>query len=67
MRNYVAVSPYFRRFAISPKRDASSQKWGNDQKPKARTALAARDGAGLVLNKIRRRFSWLELIWADGG
>ena len=26
-----------------------------------------RDGAGLVLNKIRRRFPWLELIWADGG
>jgi transposase len=25
------------------------------------------DGAGLVLNKIRRRFPWLELIWADGG
>ena len=24
------------------------------------------DGAGLVLNKIRRRFPWLELIWADG-
>jgi putative transposase len=26
-----------------------------------------RDGAGLVLDKIRRRFRWLELIWADGG
>jgi transposase len=26
-----------------------------------------RDGAGLVLDKIRRRFPWLELIWADGG
>jgi putative transposase len=26
-----------------------------------------RDGAGLVLDKIRRRFLWLELIWADGG
>jgi Transposase DDE domain len=25
-----------------------------------------RDGAGLVLDKIRRRFPWLELIWADG-
>ncbi len=24
-----------------------------------------RDGAALVLDKIRRRFSWLELIWAD--
>jgi transposase len=26
-----------------------------------------RDGAGLVHDKIRRRFPWLELIWADGG
>jgi putative transposase len=26
-----------------------------------------RDGAGLVLDKIRRRFPWLELIWADSG
>jgi transposase len=26
-----------------------------------------RDGAGLVLDNIRRRFPWLELIWADGG
>ena len=26
-----------------------------------------RDGAGLVLDKIRRRFPWLELMWADGG
>ena len=26
-----------------------------------------RDGAGLVLDKIRRRCPWLELIWADGG
>jgi transposase len=26
-----------------------------------------RDGAGLVLDKMRRRFPWLELIWADGG
>jgi|SRR5215831_5163047 len=27
-----------------------------------------RDGAGLILDdKIRRRFPWLELIWADGG
>ncbi len=24
-------------------------------------------GAGLVLDKIRRRFPWLELVWADGG
>jgi transposase len=29
-------------------------------------AIQDRDGAGL-LNKIRRRFPWLELIWADGG
>ncbi len=26
-----------------------------------------RDGAGLVFDKIRRRFPWLELVWADGG
>jgi transposase len=26
-----------------------------------------RDGAALVLNKIRSRFPWLELVWADGG
>lgn len=26
-----------------------------------------RDGAGLVLDKIRHRFPWLELVWADGG
>ena len=26
-----------------------------------------RDGAALVLDKIRKRFPWLELIWADGG
>jgi transposase len=30
-------------------------------------ATQNRDGAGLVLDKIRRRFPWLELIWADGG
>jgi len=30
-------------------------------------AIQDRDGAGLVLAKIRRRFPWLELIWADGG
>jgi hypothetical protein len=29
-------------------------------------AIQDRDGAGLVLDKIRRRFPWLELIWADG-
>ncbi len=26
-----------------------------------------RDGAGLVLDKIRRRFPWLEPVWADSG
>ena len=30
-------------------------------------AIQDRNGAGLVLDKIRRRFPWLELIWADGG
>jgi transposase len=30
-------------------------------------AIQDRDGAGLVLDKIRGRFPWLELIWADGG
>jgi Transposase DDE domain len=29
-------------------------------------AIQDRDGAGLVLDKIRRRFPRLELIWADG-
>jgi len=26
-----------------------------------------RDGAGLVLDKIRQRFPWLEVVWADAG
>jgi putative transposase len=26
-----------------------------------------RDGAALILAKIRQRFNWLELVWADGG
>src|ERR1700683_2016144 len=26
-----------------------------------------RDGAALVLDKIRQRFPWLELVWADAG
>lgn len=26
-----------------------------------------RDGAAVVFNKIRQRFNWLELVWADGG
>jgi transposase len=30
-------------------------------------AIQDRDGAALVLDKIRRRFPWLELVWADGG
>jgi transposase len=30
-------------------------------------AIQDRDGAGFVLDKICRRFPWLELIWADGG
>ena len=30
-------------------------------------AVQDRDGASLVLDKIRRRFPWLELVWADGG
>jgi hypothetical protein len=30
-------------------------------------AIQDRDGAGTVLDKIRRRFPWLELIWAGGG
>ena len=30
-------------------------------------AIQDRDGAGMILDKIRRRFPWLERIWADGG
>jgi transposase len=30
-------------------------------------AIQDHDGAGFVLEKIRRCFPWLELIWADGG
>ena len=30
-------------------------------------AVQDRDGAGSVLDKIRRRFPWLGPIWADGG
>jgi transposase len=26
-----------------------------------------RDGAAVVLDKIRKRFPWLELVWADAG
>jgi hypothetical protein len=29
-------------------------------------AIQDRDGAALVLERIRQRFNWLELIWADG-
>src|SRR5690349_7614477 len=30
-------------------------------------AIQDRDGAGPALDKIRRRFRWLELVWADDG
>jgi transposase len=30
-------------------------------------AIQDRDGAALVLDRIRQRFNWLELIWADSG
>jgi putative transposase len=30
-------------------------------------AIQDRDGAGLVLDRIRKRFPTLELVWADGG
>ena len=30
-------------------------------------AIQDRVGAALVLDRIRQRFNWLELIWADGG
>jgi transposase len=30
-------------------------------------AIQDREGAKLVLDKIRRCFPWLDLIWADGG
>lgn len=30
-------------------------------------SIQDRDGAALVLDKIRKRFPWLELVWADGG
>ena len=33
----------------------------------ASAAIQDRDRAGIVLDKIRQRFPWLELIWADGG
>jgi transposase len=29
--------------------------------------LQDRDGSALVLDKIRTRFPWLQLVWADGG
>jgi len=29
-------------------------------------AIQDRDGARFVLDKIRRRFPWLDLIWAEG-
>jgi transposase len=30
-------------------------------------AMQDRDGAALVLARIRNRFPWLELVWADSG
>jgi transposase len=30
-------------------------------------AIQDRDGAVLVFERIRQRFNWLELVWADGG
>ena len=30
-------------------------------------AMQDRDGAALVFDRIRQRFNWLELVWADGG
>ena len=30
-------------------------------------AIQDRDGAALIFEKIRQRFNWLELVWADGG
>jgi transposase len=35
--------------------------------PGSPTVIQDRDGAALVLDKIRQRFNWLELVWADGG
>ena len=29
-------------------------------------AIQDRDGAALVFDRIRQRFNWLELVWADG-
>ena len=30
-------------------------------------AIQDRDGAALAFDRIRQRFNWLELVWADGG
>ena len=30
-------------------------------------AIQDRDSAALVFDRIRQRFNWLELVWADGG
>jgi transposase len=30
-------------------------------------AIQDRDGGALVLDRIRQRFNWLELVWVDGG
>ena len=33
----------------------------------AEEGVQDRDGAALVFDRIRQRFNWLELVWADGG
>jgi len=35
--------------------------------PALSAGMQDRDGAGVVLDKIRQRFPWLELVWADSG
>jgi transposase len=30
-------------------------------------AIQDRDGAALLLDKVRKRFPWLECVFADGG
>ena len=63
------------RWAMMPasgSRAAKSMLWStakgclcrsSSTRPKSRTAM----GPGLLLDKIRRHFPWLALIWADGG
>ena len=33
----------------------------------AHSGMRDRDGATLVLDRIRQRFAWLQLVWADSG